>query len=189
MYVLWEAKPPMWYVICSSRTSNIHKLIDDLIRVTYLFLYYHQSPIRSNNKDAIHIHDSQDKPWHRLLHNDGKVTRRNRWSTLHRHDKPHDGSDGKIVAAVKTTAWRVKHGSIALVLDNADYHRLTRYQSETTSWLDPPTAMSGTIGATSTPFEIMTIKNEQKKLHKVYDMQDSVTDIGVDRIVASVDEQ
>ena len=70
----------------------------------------------------------------------------------------------KMVAAVKTTAWGGKHGSLALVLDNADYRRLTRDQSSTTDRLDPLTATekAGTINFNSTPFEIRTFKEAQK---------------------------
>ena len=42
-YVLGEAKPPIQYVICSSRPSNSHNLIDDLINVTYVFCYDSQA--------------------------------------------------------------------------------------------------------------------------------------------------
>ena len=47
-------------------------------------------------------------------------------------------------------------------------------------------ATAGTIHFTSTPFEIMTFQEAQKKRQKVYEIQEAVTDIGVERIVASV---
>ena len=125
---------------------------------------------------------------HCPLHHDGEGTQRNLWATLHEHDEPHDGADGKMVAAAKTTAWGVKHGSLALILDGENYRRLTRYQLATTDRIDPPkaTATSGTIYFTPTPFNIMTIQEAQKKRQKVYEIQEAVTDIGVERIVASV---
>ena len=43
--VLGEAKPPIQYVICSSRLSNSHNVIDNLINVTYMFCYAQQFSI------------------------------------------------------------------------------------------------------------------------------------------------
>ena len=174
----------MQYVTFSSRPSNIHNLIDGLINVTSVFCYDHQSSMRSNNNDTIRIHDGQEKPQHRLLHHDCKGTQHNCWATLHVHDEPHDRVDGKNVGGVE-------HRSLALVLDDTDYRRLTRDQSATTNHLVPPTETVGTINFTHPPpqFEIMTFQEDQKNLHKAYKIQEAVTDIGVERIVASVNEQ
>ena len=95
MHILGEAKPPMLYVICSSRPSNSHNLIGNLINLTYVFCYARQSSIRSNNKDAIHIHDGQDGPRHSPYHHDGKGTQHDCRATLHGQNKPHDVSDGE----------------------------------------------------------------------------------------------
>ena len=96
-----------------------------------------------------------------------------------------------MVPAVKTTAWGRKHGSLALVLEDADYRRLSRDQSATTYRLDPPTetVVSVTIDFTSTPFEIMNFKEAQKRRQKAYDIQERVTNIGVERIFASANKQ
>ena len=42
-YVLGGAKPPIQYLICSSRPSNSHNSIDDLINITYVFRYDQKS--------------------------------------------------------------------------------------------------------------------------------------------------
>ena len=49
-YVLGGAKPPIQYLICSSRPSNSHNIIDDLINITYMFSYDHQSSIRATTR-------------------------------------------------------------------------------------------------------------------------------------------
>ena len=136
----------------------------------------------------MHIHNRQDEPQHCPLHNDDEGTRPNGRANLHRHGEPHDVAYGKNGCCHQNDRWGGKLGFLALVLDDADYHRLTRYQSATIDQLDPPTAMAtaGTIHFASTPFEIMTFQEAQKKRQKVYEIQEAVTDIGVERIVASV---
>ena len=41
-YIIGEEKPPIQYVICISRPSNSHNLIDDLINITYMYCYDQQ---------------------------------------------------------------------------------------------------------------------------------------------------
>ena len=41
---LGEAKPPIQHLIFSSRPSNIHRLFDDNINLTYVFLHAQQIP-------------------------------------------------------------------------------------------------------------------------------------------------
>ena len=82
-----------------------------------------------------------------------------------------------------------KHEPLALVLDYADYCSLTIDQSATTNRLDPPTTTVITIIATSTPFEITTFQDKHKKLQNTYEMQEVVTDIGIEQIFASVNNQ
>ena len=97
----------------------------------------------------------------------------------------------KTVSVVKITVCGGKHGSLALVQDNADYQRLTIDESATANWLYPltTTETAGTINTTSTTFDIINFQDEHKKLQKTYKMQEAVTDFGVERIVAGVDDQ
>ena len=50
-------------------------------------------------------------------------------------------------------------------------------------------ATAVTIDFTSTPFNIMTFQEAKKKFQKAYEIQEAVTNIGVERIVASVNAQ
>jgi hypothetical protein len=52
-----------------------------------------------------------------------------------------------------------------------------------------PDAINEGITATSTPLEILTFQEETKKLQKEFDLQEAVTNIGVQRIINSVKEQ
>ncbi len=95
----------------------------------------------------------------------------------------------QMVAPVKTTAWGGHHGSLALVLNNADYSSITKAKFTSTKPVTQPDAINKGITATSTPLEILTFQEEMKKLQKEFDLQEGVTNIGVQRIIDSVEEQ
>ena len=43
--------------------------------------------------------------------------------------------------------------------------------------------------ATSTPLKILTFHEETKKLQKEFDLQEALTNIGIQRIIDSIEEQ
>jgi hypothetical protein len=94
----------------------------------------------------------------------------------------------QMVAPVKTTAWGGRHGSLALVLDTADYRTITKSSTQTTALVTQPDAINSGITNTSTQFEILTFQAETKALQKEFDLQEAVTNIGVQRIIDSVEE-
>ena len=87
----------------------------------------------------------------------------------------------QMVAPVKTTAWRGRRGSLAPVLNDADYSSITKAKITFTKPVNQPAA--------STPLEILTFQEETQKLQKEVDLQEAVTNIGVQRIIDSVKEQ
>jgi hypothetical protein len=95
----------------------------------------------------------------------------------------------QMVAPVKTTAWGGCHGSLALVLDNADYSSITKAHIISTTPVTQMDTINKSIMATSTPLEILTFQEETKKLQKEFDLQEVVTDIGVQCIINSIEEQ
>jgi hypothetical protein len=96
----------------------------------------------------------------------------------------------QMVAFVKTTAWGGRHGSLALVLDDADYlSMITKAKITSTTPVNQPDTINKSVTATSTPLEILTFQEETKKLQKEFEMQEAVTNFGVQRIIDSVEEQ
>ena len=84
----------------------------------------------------------------------------------------------QMVALVKTTAWGGRHGSLALVLDDADYSSITKAKITSTTPVNQPDTINKSITATSTPLEILTFQEETKKLQKEFDLQEAVTNFG-----------
>ena len=95
----------------------------------------------------------------------------------------------QMVAPVKTIAWGGCHGSLALVLDDADYSSNTKAKITSTKPVNQPDTTNKGITAISTPMEILTFQEETKKLQKEFDLQKAVTNIGVQRIIDCVKEQ
>ncbi len=95
----------------------------------------------------------------------------------------------QMVAPIKTTTWGGRHGSLALVLNNADYSSITKARVTSTRPVSQPDTINKGITATSTPLKILTFQEETKKLRKEFDLQEAVTNIGVQRIINSVKEQ
>jgi hypothetical protein len=95
----------------------------------------------------------------------------------------------QMVAPVKTTAWGGCHGSLALVLDDADYLSITKANITSTKPVNQTDTINKGITTASTPLEILTFQEETKTLQKEFDLQEAVTNIGVQRIIDSVEEQ
>jgi hypothetical protein len=95
----------------------------------------------------------------------------------------------QMVAPVKTTAWGGCHGSLALVLDDADYLSITKANITSTTPVNQTDTINKGITTASTPLEILTFQEETKTLQKEFDLQEAVTNIGVQRIIDSVEEQ
>jgi hypothetical protein len=85
----------------------------------------------------------------------------------------------QMVAPVKTTAWGGLHGSLALVLDNADYAMVTKNIITLLAPLNKPTTINPKINELSNPYEILTLQEEMKTLQKEFELQEAVTTIGV----------
>ncbi len=92
-------------------------------------------------------------------------------------------------APVKITAWGGPHGSLVLVLNDTEYSSITKARITSTMLVTQPDAINKGITATSTPLEIFTFQEETKKLQKEFDLQEAVTNIGVQRIIDSIEEQ
>ena len=95
----------------------------------------------------------------------------------------------QMVALVKTTAWGGCHGSLTLVRDDVDYSSITKAKITSTTPVNQPDTINKSITATSTPLEIPTFQEETKKLQKEFDLQEVVTNFGMQRIIDSIVEQ
>ena len=94
-----------------------------------------------------------------------------------------------MVALVKTSAWGGLHGSLALVHNNSNYTTITKGTVTSTALVAQPDAVNKKITATLTPLEILTLQEETKTLLREFDLQEAVTNIGVQQIVDNVEEQ
>jgi hypothetical protein len=95
----------------------------------------------------------------------------------------------QMVAPVKMTAWGVRHGSLAQVLDDTHYKSITKSTMQTTALVTQPDAINQGITNQSTPLKILTLQAETKTLQKEFDLQEAVTNIGVQCIIDCVEEQ
>jgi hypothetical protein len=95
----------------------------------------------------------------------------------------------QMVAPVKTTAWGGLHGSLALVLDDADYEIITKAVVKSTTRLGQPASVNPKINDTMSQLDLLTLQAETKRLQKELDLQEAVTAISVQRIIDSVEEQ
>jgi hypothetical protein len=93
----------------------------------------------------------------------------------------------QMVAPVKTTAWGGLHGSLALVLDDADYKIITKAVVKSTTRLGQPASVNQKINYTTSQLDLLTLQAETKRLQKEFDLQEAVTTIGVQRIIDSVE--
>ncbi len=95
----------------------------------------------------------------------------------------------QVVAPVKTTIWGGLHGSLVLVLDDADYAMVTKNIVTSAAPLCKPTTTNSKINKLSTPYEILTLQEEMKTLQKEFKLQEAVTTIGVQCIIDSAKDQ
>jgi hypothetical protein len=95
----------------------------------------------------------------------------------------------QMVTPIKTTTWEGCHGSLTLVLNNAEYSSINKVRVTSTMPVTQPDAINKGITATSTPLKILTFQKETKKLQKEFDLQEAVTNIGVQCIIDSVEEE
>ncbi len=95
----------------------------------------------------------------------------------------------QMVNPAKTTAWGGLHGSLALVLDNADFARVTKNIITLLALLSKPTTINLKINEPSNPYAILALQEEMKTLLKELKLQEAVTTIKVQCIINSVEEQ
>jgi hypothetical protein len=72
----------------------------------------------------------------------------------------------QMFAPVKTTTWGGLHGSLALILDDADYATVTKNIVTLAAPLSKPTTIYPKINGLSTPYDIQTLQKEMKTLQK-----------------------
>jgi hypothetical protein len=95
----------------------------------------------------------------------------------------------QMVTPVKTTTWGGLHGSLALILDDADYATVTKNIVTLAALISKPTTINPKINKLSTPYEILTLQEEMKTLQKKFELQEAVPTIGVQCIINSIKEQ
>jgi hypothetical protein len=95
----------------------------------------------------------------------------------------------QMVAPVKTSVWGGLHGSLTLVLDGAGYTTITKGAITSTAPVAQPDTANKKITATPTSLQILTLQEETKKLLGEFDLKEVVTNIGVQQLVNSVEEQ
>jgi hypothetical protein len=95
----------------------------------------------------------------------------------------------QMVAPIKTTAWGGLHGSLALVLDNVDYATVTRKAVTLTNHLVQPPAVNLAIKDNTLQHKLLHLQAETKDLQKAFELQEAVTNIGVQCIIDSIEEQ
>ncbi len=95
----------------------------------------------------------------------------------------------QMVTPVKISAWGGFHGSLALVLSNVNYTTITKDTVTSTTPVAQPDAVNKKITTTSTPLKILTLQEETKQLLREFDLQEAVTNIVVQQIVNSIEEQ
>ncbi len=95
----------------------------------------------------------------------------------------------QMVAPVKTTAWGGLHGSLALVLNNVHYATVTGGAVTSTDRLVQTLGVNPAIEDNTPQCKLLCLQADTKNLQKAFDLQEAVTNIGVQSIVNSVEEQ
>jgi hypothetical protein len=95
----------------------------------------------------------------------------------------------QMVTPVKTTAWGGLHGSLALVLNDVNYATVTRRAVTSTNRLVQPPAVNPAIKDDTPQRELVRLQADTKNLQKAFDLQEAVTNIGVQRIIDCIEEQ
>ena len=81
------------------------------------------------------------------------------------------------------------HGSLTLILDASDYATITKGTVTSTTPVAQPDTVNKKITTTSTPLEILMLQEETNKLLREFDLQEAVTNIGIQQIVDRIEEQ
>jgi hypothetical protein len=76
----------------------------------------------------------------------------------------------QVVASIKTTAWGGLHGSLALILNAADYAMVTKNIFTLLAPLMKPITINPKINKQSNPYEILTLQEEMKTLQKQFEL-------------------
>jgi hypothetical protein len=95
----------------------------------------------------------------------------------------------QMVAPVKATPWGGLHGSLALIVDDADYAMVTKNIVTSLAPLSKPTTINRKTNEQSNPYEILTLQEEMKTLLKDFKLQEAVTTSRVQCIINSAKEQ
>jgi hypothetical protein len=96
----------------------------------------------------------------------------------------------QMVAPVKTTAWGGLHGSLELVLDNVGYATVTRQAvTLTDDHLVQPLAVNPAIKDDTPQRKLLCLQAGIKDLQKSFELQEAITNIGVQHIIDSIEEQ
>jgi hypothetical protein len=95
----------------------------------------------------------------------------------------------QMVAPVKTTAWGRLHGSLALVLGDVNYATVSCQAVKSTDRLVQPTAVNPAIKDNTPQRKLLRLQAETKDLQKAFELQEAVTNIGVQCIIESVEDQ
>ena len=72
----------------------------------------------------------------------------------------------QMIAPIKTTAWGGHHGSLALILDNADYSSITKGNIASTKPVTQPDTINKGITMTSTPLKYSPSKKKPKSFKR-----------------------
>jgi hypothetical protein len=86
-------------------------------------------------------------------------------------------------------AWGRLHGSLALVLDDVDYATVTHWAVTSTACLVQPPGVNPAIEDNTPQCKLLLLQADTKNLQKVFDLQEAITNIGVQRIIDSIEEQ
>jgi hypothetical protein len=95
----------------------------------------------------------------------------------------------QMVAPFKTTAWGGLHGLFASTFDDGDYAIVTCRAVTLTSWCVQPQAVNPAIEDDTPQLELLCLQADTKNLQKAFDLQEAITNIGVQCIIDSVEEQ
>jgi hypothetical protein len=95
----------------------------------------------------------------------------------------------QMVAPVKMRAWGGLHGSLVLVLNDVNYATVTCQAVKLTDHLVQPPAVNPAIKADTPQRKLLRLQAETKDLQKAFELQEAITNIGVQHIINSVEEQ
>jgi hypothetical protein len=95
----------------------------------------------------------------------------------------------QMVAPIKTTVWDGLHGSLALVLDDLDYATVTCWAVTLTDCLIQPPAVNSAIKDNTPQRKLLCLQADTKNLQKAFDLQEAITNIGVQHIIDCIEEQ